>query len=505
MFPALTLFAQDNLKSLDDLQQWNKWLIADDRIKTIKTDGVITGFDVDTTHQIAYIMLAEMGKKEKLKPRGRFVAYNMGSEQFMWQKDIQYDDDQFILQDTIPLYSYGNYTLGLSRYTGTNQWFTEGRVEFCAPGKNLGLRIHGYQAQTLAGVDLQTGRNVWMYEGSFIENLESTYLLGDTAIVVSSRGVHYINLQTGKGFSHEGRKDVASGSIGTYIAVGLLFGAVGMAITYGVTNQKIKPSAKRVGSDQSNVVMDKYHLYYGGADELAAFDYKGNMLWRNWLHVGYVSSTKLFMHNDMLYFIYGVRDASMENGEVSGKSRLAKIDPATGEILYDISPGNSNMTYITDFLIRDSSVVIVKNTGISEYSLDDLSIISENLFGDLKQSAGFDRIVAPPYFIYSNGVLENRSETNPDEFYVENKGGMKIAFSPEFEIKSVVRKSDFYTFSQYVGDRMIIKSTTGTLVVNEKNEILNNYRFSGNLQFTKGYYVDWIENQLFMAPAAVFE
>ena len=129
----------------------------------------------------------------------------------------------------------------------------------------------------------------------------------------------------------------------------------------------------------------------------------------------------------------------------------------------------------------------------------------KNSSGDPWFSSGLDKIVNPPYYVMTGDTHYNRSVTQPDGFFIENRAGMKICFTPEFDIQGIVRKPDFYSFYQTIGPLTVVKNNTNALVINGSNEVLNEIEFSTNMEFIGGRFFDYEQNKFLTAPLGILE
>lgn len=497
------LFGQTGEASKSSITEWNGKPVSSEQVKIFQTDKIVNGFDVDTVNQIAYLELRE-AKKGKIKETGGLVAYDLEKNEVRWAKRMDFRKERFLLHDTFPLLTTKTLTYALDRTTGEELWHSHVRIGFCAPGKAYCLGKYASSRTALAGLDLHSGKKIWEYMGGEPENFEAAILAGDSGLVLISDGLHYINFETGRGFYHEARTEVGYLHGMDYFVAGMLFGGLGMLIWSESYASKRNPLGHRVGSELQSVLIHNGLIYFSSLDEIMAVNFDGEVQWsRPLLYSGYIMS-KLFVVDDQLYVInYGNDVAGLQS--IDGYMFIETYESSTGELLARNLLNKAGNAYLTDFLIRDSTIVLAKNIGISELRLDNLEPVKENAFGDPRFSSGLDKIVNPPYYVMKGKTLDNRSVTEPGEFYIDNRAGMKICFTPEFEIQGIVRKPQFYTFYQTIGPLTVIKNSTNALVVNASNDVLNDIEFSNNMEFIGGRFFDYQNDKFLTAPLSILD
>lgn len=495
---TLILCAQNPAFFPEREPEWRGAPVSDEGVSVFQAAAMIEGFDLDTVDHIIYLTLRD-GSIDKPRDNGRLVAYHMETASVLWQREMNYNTDRFFLQGNIPLYCDRGRSYALDPLSGRTMWSSQVVFEFCAPGKMLCMGKYGRHGKSLFGVDLDSGQKAWEYEGTPLENMESFTLAGDSGIVIFSRGIHYINFRSGTGFSHKAKDSFVNPTRGFYTSY-FFFGVLGAAVVELANSKKNNPSAGSVGNEMSNVVVHDENIFFATVDEVISVDFEGNVQWKYKQPGPAYEMSKIFVHNEMVYVINAGRPVS--DGSVHGIFYFSALNRLTGRPHAEIYPGFDTAEYLTDFYIRDSTIVLAKSDGVAEYALDDLTVVRENSFGDPVFGSGLDKIVSPPYFVMADGKLENRSETGPDGFYIENRAGMKIEFTPEFELNAVVRKPQFFQFKQRSSDLTVLENGSDAVVLNGDLKILNTPELTRNVEIIGSHLYDFHEDKLMIIPVA---
>ena len=490
-----TLFAQSGAAT----SEWNGEAIDIADARVIQTAMDVQGLYVDNLNGLLYATLGEE-KQGKLKNRGALLQVDLHTAEKRWQIEMKHSEQHFILHDTIPLMggSGKKKSNRLDRNSGATLWTSrDGKIFYCQPGANIGIGVSGPGSYNLSGFDLATGEAIWSTKVPTKEVVQTKFM-GDSAFVMFAGHIYYVNALTGESTMYQVRRSSTGPGAGAYAAAGILGGLMGVLLLAAITDD-FGPT-ELVGGDLTNTAIFGDYIFTSTNRTIYAFSMGKDVGWREDFLDDIFTLPKLMIHDDMLYLIASSFGADAVYPGQIGDQFVEIRNPITGEVIARNSLQGLELGEVIDFVVRNESIVFAMRQGVIELRLDDLSTVKEQTFSSKTSAAGLQSIVRPPYFILEGDKVDNRSESAPEEFYMQNAAGMKIRFDTDYNMQGVVRKTSFFKLSQDIGDFRIINNDKRSLLINHDNEIMSDIAFTENLRSEGDKLIDYDGDRILILP-----
>ena len=485
---------------------WSDEPIANNSTTCIQTSKPILDVQVDTVNSILYLVLDNLKKGKPLR-EGVLVAYDVKSRAELWAKEFELKDKIFRLLDTIPSLSEESDNTQVFDWRDGHLLFeSEGSIIFLANSGKVGvanLKTAAYK--WIVGVDMLSGRLIWDYKTLAELEDDKMQLMGDTSLTFITRGVTHINLMNGVGFYEDVKMALPfSGSaVSGAVIGGLLGGIVGAALLGGAASGSGKAQIL-VGNQHKNWIVNDGGIYLASQKELMKLDFRGNIIWENPMPQGdrTVGFSKLFMKGDDLFMVNDGKEFDPNRGAVYGPMFVAKMASKTGEIKGYLDIKTEKREYMNDYLIKENSLLFALNERMLEVDDSTFIVLNERSFDTGSANLGLKNIVNPTFYLQSDSAYYNPLEANPNLLYIENSSGMKIEFSEDYELKSVVKKNDFYKVKFEVGDYELITNETDYFLIDSEGNRVNQLNYSASTRIVEGYFVDFTDRELMMIPVS---
>lgn len=499
LLPTDSVAQKDHLLIKSECNSWRGNVIADDtEALCFSCKGVIQKVYIDSVHSILYALVRD-SKRGKLRKTGNLVAYDFKQDRELWSAPFDFRGDQFFLADTLPVKSGKYYTECLDRNSGANVWRAESIQTELVTNRGIGF---GKNNQFLVGLDLRTGKEIWRKHASFVD-MEILEIHGDTAAMFLSGGLNYVNLNTGEGFKIKAntleKSRVLAGGGGAVVAGVLLGGIIG-GVVAGVAVSFINTSPGSATQRSDNSLTDMYMheegMLFTSKKAFLNVDYNGEIIWSVPVEKAIGPIRKVFVVDDAAYML-SKGMINTENGPSYSDAVLYRMNlDGTGTIL-GVQLNIGKREYVQDFIVKDTTIVVALNNKLVEIRLDNLGTIQEQSFGRANQNAGFGAILNPPAILFTDSIFEMAAEKHPNDFFVANKGGMKIRFSEELVPVEVIRQPNYFALNQKLsGQRMLVTNGTDVYLIDAAGKKLSDISFSPQMQYTGGLVFDYVDNRI---------
>lgn len=494
------LIAQDApLLVKAECKEWRGKTVAGDVAATcFSGKGKIQAVYADTLHTILYALVRDM-KNGKLRKTGSLVAYDFGGSRELWNTPFDYSKEQFFLADSIPIISQDFGSRSLDRKTGTVIWKILAHVGMTT-ANGVGVAQPYANRLSLSGIDLRNGKEIWNQPARF-DDIESFEIHGDTCAIFLSKGLHYINLDTGLGFyikakTSENKRAYNPNTAGAIMLGGMLGGVIG-GLIFGVAFTYIPPSSAKSAQRSANSLTDMYMndegIFFSSYNDFYKVSFTGDVIWKIAAGDGGSYIRKVFLMDNNIYVLTKGM-VNSESGPVYSDAVLFRVDKDTEGSFQSIQLNTGKREYVQDFLVQDSTVMVAMNNRLQEISLADLSVKKERVFGDVNQNSGFGDILNPPAIIYTDSVFKMDSELHPNDFFVENSNGMKIRFSSDLEPVEVIREEDYFTVLRNLGGgRKLVTNGTDDYLIDADGKKVLELAFSANVKVLGEWIFDFEE------------
>ena len=487
-------------------KSWKGKSIGNNSTRSIKTSKPILDVEIDTIHDVLYLILDNLRRGKPLK-EGVVLAYDLNANSTIWTKEFKFSDETFRLLDTIPsLSEESDFTRVFNWKDGKFIRESEGSIVFLANDGKTGvanLKTEAYK--WIVGVDMLSGRLVWDYKTLGELDGNNMYLMSDTSLTFITRGVTHLNIKDGMGFYKDVKTALPfSGSIISGVIIGgFIGGAIGGAF-FGAFAAGSGRAEILVGNQHKNWIIDSTGIYIASQKELIKLDFRGNTIWENPMpqKTKTVGFSKLFFRDDHLFMVNDGKEFNPNSGTVYGPMFVAKMDSKTGDIKAYLDIKTEKREYMNDYLIKENSLLFALNERMLEVDDSTFTVLNERIFDTGSTNLGLRNIVNPPYYFEYESGFYNPLDDKPNTLYIENSTGMKIEFSEDYELKSVVKKNDFYKVKLEVGDCELITNETDSYLINSKGKRLNELVYTLSARIIKGYFIDFEDRELIITPVS---
>lgn len=472
--------------------------------RCVAVGGSVEAVYVDTLHAIAYTLVRAV-KRDRALAVGFVAGYDLKAGKQMWFRPFNFIDDKFFLADTLPVWSNEHITEGLSRHDGTVRWSAQMSVGLVTDAGIGVVKIPAGFKYDVAGVDLRNGEIRWR-KSAGLEDIESLELLGDTAIIFLRKGLNYINLNTGLGFYIEAKtlekynnfavSSVNGGALAAGVAAGvlggLIFGVVVVAIPVSYVG------GRRSANSLTDVYTDATGIYFTSMKALYKVNYQGEVIWEKPLDKSIGPIRKIFGQDDDIFLISEGMMVVNDIRTFSESTLYRGAKDGRGE-LESRQINIVKREYVRDFLVQDSTIVVALNNRLIEVDLSDLSTVQEKGFGQANQDAGFGDILNPPAILPTDSGFVYYSRVNPDDFFVANKNGMKIRFSPALEPVEVIREKNYFSvLKELPGDRSLISNGSDAYLIDRNGKKVRDEVFTPHVDCVGNWLFDFDGNRILL-------
>lgn len=166
---------------------------------------VISGFDVRPDCDRAICQLSRLTPSGKyIQPYGKLVGWEMRTGAVRWAQDVRYPRivarfNSVNFCGDILVQSDGVRNRCFDAATG--ELLSENRCRlYYLSDEGIALG-YGKNRSCLKGIDLRTGRELWERELKCRGGSWNQVVAGDSAVLVSAEGLHWVDLYSGKGWS----------------------------------------------------------------------------------------------------------------------------------------------------------------------------------------------------------------------------------------------------------------------------------------------------------------
>jgi len=486
---AGTLSAQHSSKLflIEKPTQWLESKINGFEGTVLEASDNITYLDIDSVKKTLYTVVSNEKNSNSIG-LSFLMAYGIDSGKVLWIREFLSNNTLLRIDTLIAL--TGNGTMALNQTNGKEIWSSSANLLHYSKKYNMVL---GYDngATKLVGLDAMSGKIVWH---DFINknSLKSLRFLGDTGIVIMGENLRHYSFERGKEYNTEAK---VRNNLNTNDTTPLAAVRIALMASW-LSDRKGYNSEQSLGHKLSNLIIRNAGIYLASGNAVYAFTLSGDLRWQFILSRSISGLSKIFYYNERIYIVkYGIEtnqgQAYFEN------LYIGIIDPETGDKIKSSNLNQTHETFIKDFLLTDTTMIVAMNNRLVEVTLDDLRILSDKTFGHSKLSAGFRNLIQPPYFVFQDDILENRSKMYPERIFVENNNNLKIELSKDFQPLDVIPKSRFFQLAEKYENLNLLYNDTRVMIANDSLQMYP-IRFSRNMLRVGGYFCDWNNNRIIL-------
>jgi hypothetical protein len=463
LLTVVSVYAQSDLQIVHDQKVLGKNLQNNSDISGVAYvfPERIEHFYIDTLSNLMTVQLRGVTKNEKyLNNSGNVLVYDLVNKNVKWSQKMNYSQDNILQRKDMMIRISRLKSYCINVENGENKWDIQNQINYIDTRQNIGI---GYKStafagfNTLEGIDLKTGEALWKktlngkYEWnsnfSRIFMWDGAFRLNDSTTVIVIRGLHGINLKTGKGWDYDA-------VTGTFDYRGYISGLF------------------------SNILVDSTSIFMASKTKITRLDYDGKIKWTQPLPVDSTSSSSIFIKDSLLCMVnkgYGISGYSQK---FDGKPYLATYDLKTGnQHLLTVIEGKKQQ--INGFKVNKDAILLVFKNRVSKYSLIDGSLITEKTFvlDSLKELTTFTGGLV---YIKADATYKSLESIDSTKNYLWTEAGKLLKLNEKLEVMNEVDVKQIYLCYLKTKDYRFIAKENETIVLDKAGKIVAELQVSAN-------------------------
>lgn len=480
-------------KSVGDNLKANNELIADVFIFPER----IENFTIDSANNKVTLSLRNLSKNGKyLQNKGQIVLYDLNQEKALWKKDINFMNNNFTVLNNNNFFTTGYKTSKLKSNDGTEEWQLPNSIYFANNDVALGYKykiINSNFSDNLEGINLTDGKVLWSKEIKKNFGWNDVKKLNDSTILITSSGLHQINVNTGEGWSYEastGRNDYKGTIAANIIGIALMATTGSGFYSYGKDVVRELVSNTLYNDSESAV-------YLASRDKLVKLNISGEKLWEKELEKNQAAKSLLFeKENDLLMINLGYAYFN-ENLIDHGTPYIALYDKHTGEQKYMKTVAEKKDMIRCMQMNDDRSTIILSfDNKIAKYNLTDGSLIKEIIY-DSKKYGKPNKFIGTIHFEQTANGFESLKKLYPDKNILITEKDFVLFLNDDLSIAKETKPDDYaFTFLEKENLQLIVDKEKNIHVTDGNLEERAILRISPAAQMVGNKIYDKNENEL---------
>jgi hypothetical protein len=457
------------------------------KAKEYKFTKRVDAFYVDTLTNMLIVRLRDLTRNGKyLKNNGEIVLFDLTTQEESWRKTIYYDGGSSILQFEsflIQSNSRNNYRLDIK--TGKRLWELKNDLYIANSKENIGVGykkgILDEESNLLQGIDLSNGEVLWERELDRTFGWDNIGYLNDSTLLISSSGLHVLNLYTGEGWSYS--MSTADENYRVEIA-----SVIGQALGF-FSGIFVMPMAHSefVSGLHSNVHIDTTDLYYASKEKLVKIDRtNGQEYWSYVLPVDSSSMSTILLRDSLLVMLNRGM-ANKGSYKISfGQPYLAAFDAETGENRF-ISILDADPVLGTQ--IKNEKLYLVFKNKVSCYSLLTGSFLSGKdinvqKYGDLYSFVGGN--------VFVNGIDSSFSKlVDSQNVFVHANNNVVLEIDVDCNVVDEISRDEIYVDCLGIDQFSLLVNNDMSFLVDSNNNKIAEVDVSRTAKYVDGKLYDY--------------
>ena len=418
----------------------------------------------------------DLKNKKEQGGQGNLLVFDLKKSEVVWNKPIDYSHSaisQFgghIVEFTRTQANILNFNTGNVRNVISNSLY------YVDPQRGIGF---GYKtnsgaldASKVEGVDMKTGETRWKRNITHKFGWNNTLPLNDSIVIVTSDGLHSVNLLHGRGWDYSaatGRNDysttIAANLVG--IGFGLLTGSFVSTTGHDHLTDLV-----------SNVLADNKNVYFSSKDKVTCLTHDGNVKWENNSARKLRSSALIFIKDSVLYVVN--KGTAFLNGRRInyGKPFFEAIDLSTGKDVFNVSMKDQNFDFV-DYSVLKNSVLIVSRNNIGCYSTVDGKRVEYKLF-DTDKYGDFTGFVSNQIFVKQDSGYVRLMDADSTKQYLTTSKNQTLVLNSDLEITNQYKFEDFFIHYFSTDKLDFLARGDETIVLDKSQKELAYFKASSN-------------------------
>lgn len=447
-----------------------------------KLPGKINAFFIDTAANTGVLQLQMQTKDRKqLKSKGSVVCFNLSTGASLWQLPVNYDRENILLSDDYIIQKSGKYSYSLSPESGMPLWSTTSNLDCLFPSPGVGIGYPGKaltQSDKLTGTDLSGSGKLWERKISRTYGWDEIYPLSDTTLLISSDGLHMLNLKTGEGW------DYITTTGNPYFTKNDLLPINSPAPGLFQTPCGIPVAAEQIHNLVSNILVENNKIYLAAAESITCLNMQGKTLWTVNLPENTTGNSSIFIENEHIYLInkgyayWGYTPARY------GTPFVVAYNKNTGEKKYFELQEKAP---VLDYTIKNGSLYLLSETKISQLNLSNGALIQKMALTPSTDGILCEFAKHPIYQSGENSYTDVTSDTT--KLYITNdQSGLLIMNHNLEKLEQIPANRLYFEYMQKNGLTFIRQNGKTTLLNNNLKPIAQintgkNFQLHGNLLY----------------------
>lgn len=426
---------------------------------------------IDTTSNRLTIQLRGVRNEKWLHNKGHIIQYDLANRKIQWTKKVAYQVDNYEQFGSTIVKTSGGKSYLLNSYNGEPLWEIKNALYHINSVYKIGI---GYKVKTMSGItntlegiNLSDGKEVWKREVSRDYSWNNLFYLNDSTLMAVASGLHTINIKDGTGWDYDaktGKKDYKEAAVVNALGVvaGILTGTF-------VTST----GANLVRDVVSNVIADSTNFYIASKEKIAKIDKKkGRVIWSSTLPEKETSKSTIFTKDGKIYMVnkgfayMGYRKLDF------GTPFFAAFDQNTGKELFLNLMIDDKKGVVEDFKLDNNFIYFLFKNRIDKYNLETGLKVKTKEFnmkelGELSGILGNQVFLPQPDSTYKS---YNLLDTNRINFVtVKNK---IITFDKDLTFLEQKEMDNIWIYYLKSSDYKFIANASKTIILDENNKIV---------------------------------
>jgi outer membrane protein assembly factor BamB len=377
---------------------------------------------LDTSTNLLTVQLRKTNKKgTTYKWFGNIVQYDMENDKILWTKDINYKTSYIKNHHKTIILTENAISYSLDVYTGNIKWGGTHNIYFADPEFNIALGYRsGYydkELKVLEGINLKNGRTVWKRELSREMGWNNQFFTNDSTLLITAKGLHNINLKTGKGWDfHTVIHEFEFSNYG-------------------------HPLLRNYGAD---MWVDSTSIYFKSKNEVARFDKEtGDVVWKAQITKNNAGGSFLIMADSVIYLLHKGYDNRSYDLSFIGAPFIAAFDRETGEQKYIVQIKIDQIPILA-YDIFENEIYLLSKNKITKHDL-----ITGNLL--VEKSISKDSLGIFKYFASDKVFIEDKDghylslwQYDSTKMFILNQKHTLFSVDKELNVQQIKEEKDLY-------------------------------------------------------------
>jgi len=455
----------------------------------------IYDFYVDTISSNVYVELRKWKNTGTLASSGALHAFDENTMTGKWQRRVRYSSGS-VVYDRVGYVENIIMQKGKRKYdvldpaTGNTKYEFNRDLQYIFPDLNLGL---GYITlldfpHTLEGFELSSGRILWRRMIPRNRNWNELIIENDSIILISSKGLHSMDLRTGIGWSNEVETNprYINSNLALNITAGLLLG-----IITGIYIIPLPTGRANLPINDSKILLDESRYYVASNQSITALDKQGNELWSTPLPIRMISRTQFFkIGKDVISFNFN----SDELQNDSRKSFIASYDAETGIPNYiTFLRKDSPRAYILDFELIGNYIGLLYPDKIETVDLQSGKTVFAKFLDDMK----FLYYVKEYVFVQNDSMMIPLIHKNASHKFIYTENNSIVEYNGLYEKQHEYTEDEFYVLLLGFPGGCVVQNSKETIVLDENNVKISRLDFHENFSVVNDQLYFFDKNRFF--------